>query len=74
MAINVVLDNTSADRMLSIVRDLKSQGLQLETDFNFRYEPAQYDNNGWSQITPKQCVFTFNNEKYATFFILKYGR
>jgi len=75
MAVDVALTNTSADRMLAIVRELKDQGMQLNHDFNFRYEPAQYDNDGgWGQITPKRCVFTFNNEKYATLFILKYGQ
>jgi hypothetical protein len=74
MAVDVVLSNTTADQMLAIVKELKSQGLMLNKDFNFRYEPAQYDNDGWSQITGKQCVFTFTKEKYATLFILKYGR
>jgi len=74
MAVDVSLTNTSADRMLAIVRELKGQGMQLNQDFNFRYEPAQYDNDGWSQVTPKRCVFTFENEKYATLFILKYGQ
>jgi hypothetical protein len=74
MAVDVSLTNTSADRMLAIVRELKGQGMQLNQDFNFRYEPAQYDNDGWSRVTPKRCVFTFENEKYATLFILKYGQ
>ena len=75
MDVNVVLANITPDQMLDIVRDLKKQGLVLERDFNFRYEPAHYDNaGGWGQLTPKQCVFTFTDEKFSTLFILKYGR
>jgi hypothetical protein len=74
MAVQVVIPNTSPDQMLAIVSELKSQGLILNIDFDFKYEPAQYNNDGWSQVTPKQCVFTFTKEKYATLFILKYGR
>jgi hypothetical protein len=74
MAVDVVLANITPDQMLDIVRDLKKQGLVLERDFNFRYQPAQYDNDGWSQITSKRCIFTFTDEKFSTLFILKYGR
>jgi hypothetical protein len=74
MAVDVAIPGITADRMLEIVRDLKKQGLVVNRDFNFRYQPAQYDNDGWSQVTPKQCVFTFVNEKYATLFILKHGQ
>jgi hypothetical protein len=74
MAIEVVLPHTTPDQMLAIVRELKAQGLLVNRDFDFRYEPPSYDNDGWSQVTPKQCVFKFTQEKHATLFILKYGR
>jgi hypothetical protein len=71
--VEVVLSNTSADKMLSIVKELKEQGLVLDKDFSFKYEPAQYNNDGWSQVTSRRSVFTFYNEKYATLFALKYS-
>jgi hypothetical protein len=74
MSVDVVLPEVNADRMLAIVRELKTQGLAVDRDFSFRYVPAHYDNDGWSQVTPKQCVFTFREDKQATMFMLKYGQ
>lgn len=73
MAVNVIVHEQSPDQVMNIVRKLREQGLVQGRDFDFKYEPAQYDNDGWSQVTPKQTVFTFYAEKYSTMFILKYG-
>jgi hypothetical protein len=57
---------------MSMVQGLRDSGLVQGQDFDFKYEPAQYDNDGWSQVVPKQTTFTFYKEKYATFFSLKW--
>ena len=58
--------------------DLKNQllaaGLVIDQDFTWRYAQAQYDNDGYSAVTPKQVVFEFHDPALATFYQLKWLR
>jgi len=54
-----------------MVRELKKQGLEQGQDFDFRFMPAVYDfANNHSE--PRHAVFTFYEEKWATWFTLKW--
>jgi hypothetical protein len=72
MAITVVIEHVNASQTLDIVNDIKRQGMIVNEDFCFQFEPAQYSETGWELLTPKRTVFTFENEKYATLFTIKY--
>ena len=56
---------------MDIVRDLRAQGLVQSVHFDFAFYQSKWD-DAIGEI-PKQVVFTFYEEKYATFFTLKYG-
>lgn len=71
--IAVNLKKVDVNRIMEIVRELREMGWVQGQDFDFAYRQAQYDNNGWQEVTPKQTMFTFYNEKYASFFLLKYA-
>ncbi len=58
---------------MDIVKDLRQQGLIQGHDFDFAFSQAKYNNDGWEAVTPRQTVFTFYSEKYATLFALKYS-
>jgi glycogen synthase len=68
----VVVDNRSATEVIDIVRELRAQGLIQGHDFDFAFRQAVYTADSWTPVTPKQTIFTFHTEKYATLFALKY--
>jgi len=70
--IEVVIKHTDAGRIMEIVRELRAQGLDVGVDFDFNYRPAVYNSDGWEAVSPKQTVFTFYREKWATWFVLRY--
>lgn len=70
--IEVVVNNKSANDVMDIVRALRAQGLVQGRDFDFAFHQAVYTADSWTPVSPKQTVFTFHTEKYATLFALKY--
>lgn len=69
--IEVSIYDKSANDVMDIVRELRKQGLVQGTDFDFAYNQGR-----WDEMTgevPKQTIFKFHTEKYATLFVLKYG-
>ncbi len=73
MAIKVVVHHLKPPEVMEIVKELRQQGYVQGTDFDFAFSPAKYNNDGWEAVSPRQTVFTFYKEKYATLFALKYG-
>lgn len=73
MAIDITILHKSANDTMDIVRELRAQGLIQGHDFDFAFSQAKYNNDGWEAVTPRQAVFTFYSEKYATLFALKYS-
>jgi hypothetical protein len=68
----VVLPNVKADEGIDIVRELRAKGLVQGRDFDFKYQPATYDDSGFDLLTPHTIEFSFADSKWATFFRLKY--
>lgn len=69
----VILQHLKPDKVMNIVREMRDQGIVQGTDFDFAYHPATYNNDGYEAITPAHVVFAFYNEKYATWFSLKWS-
>ena len=61
------------NEIMEVVRALRQHGLVQGTHFDFAYCPPKYDNDGWQPIHAKHTVFTFYEEKWATWFALKYS-
>lgn len=71
MSINVTVPNSHTGQLIDMVRELKNQGLEQGRDFDFRFMPAVYDfANNHSE--PRHAVFIFYEEKWATWFSLKW--
>lgn len=64
----ITLYDKSIDVILAIVRELKSKNIQFEWAYSRSVDDYINDYR-----IPKNCKFTFLEDKDATFFILKYG-
>ena len=62
----------TAARTIEIVHELRQQGMIQGTDFDFTYIKSLEYTTAKSPM-PRHTIFSFNTEKYATFFALKYG-
>lgn len=72
MAIIVNLKDKGPSEVMEIVRDLREQGLVQGKDFDFAYHPPEYDfMNGHTES--KFTKFTFYNERWGTWFTLKWS-
>lgn len=67
MKVTVTIDN--ANEIYPILQQLKDRGLKNGVDFTFAYMPTEYD-NAWEIKHLKCVVFTFIDEKNATWFSL----
>lgn len=67
----VKLHNKRVDEMLLIVNDLRRQGLQQGTDFDFAYYQPRWDN--MTGDVPGYVEFRFYDNKWATWFNLKWS-
>lgn len=71
--IEVVVRHMKANEVMELVKELRQSGLVQGVDFDFAFSHAKYNNDGWEAVEPRQTVFKFHTEKYATLFALKYG-
>ncbi len=68
------VEHINANRTLVIVHELRSMGLQNGVDFNFCYINRKYEwiQNEEYEEEPWGAEFTFTDDKWATWFTLKY--
>lgn len=71
--IEVKVLHRSANEIMDIVRELRQAGLVQGKDFDFAFHQAQYDNTSYEAVEPRHTRFTFYQDKYATFFSIKYS-
>ena len=71
MTTEIVILNRKADDVMNIVRTLREQGLVQGKDFDFAFHQSRWDD--MIGEIPKETVFTFYTEKYATLFALKWS-
>ena len=69
----ITLHDIKVPALLDIVEELREQGLIQGHDFDWAYHPAPYRTYNDPPIPAPNAVFAFYTEKYATFFVLKYG-
>ncbi len=65
------IESTYPTDILDIVHELRVLGLVQGTDFDFNYNPPDYN---WqtNEKVERYTVFTFYEDKWATWFALKY--
>jgi hypothetical protein len=67
-----VLNHKKPTEIIDIVRSMREAGLVQGTDFDFAYNKASYDTSGWEAVSPEHTVFKFYEERWATWFALKW--
>lgn len=70
MSRQVIIVDKSPNDIMDIVRALRTDGLVQGHDFDFAFHQSRWDD--MIGEIPKETVFTFYTEKYATLFALKY--
>lgn len=70
--IKVIVRDKQANEILDMVSELRSQGLVQGRDFDFAYQPEEYD-TFTGIVKERLTVFSFHTEKYATLFSLKHS-
>ena len=63
----IIIEGTTVDRAMEIVRDLRAMGLVQGTDFDFAFYKVH---DGW--FNSSHTEFTFYDEKHASWFSLKW--
>ena len=69
----VFVENINAEATMQIVRDLRKMGLVQGRDFEFKYQQARYNNDGFESVSPCGAEFYFREGKWATYCSLKYA-
>jgi hypothetical protein len=68
----VVIEHISPTEAIELKNQLLAAGLIMDQDFEWRWCPATYDNDGFSAVTPKLVYFKFVDAPVATFYKLKW--
>ena len=58
--------------ILTMVYDLKSKGLVIGVDFEFEFSQSLVDSRTYLTTRDKHVKFTFHDDEWATWFILKW--
>lgn len=58
---------------MAVVRELREFGLIQGKDFEFKYTQAQYNNDSWTEISPRGTEFYLREGKWITYLSLKYA-
>ena len=72
MAVEVIVKQRHVVEIMEMVYQLRSQGLWQGKDFDFAHYPELYDTFAGT-TRERHTIFTFDAEKYATLFAIKYA-
>lgn len=70
---DVIVNGRSANEVMEIVQQLRKQGLVQGTDFDFAYHQQKSDYISGHIEVPKHARFTFYDDKWATWFSLRWA-
>ncbi len=70
---DVIIKHLSPNATIDIIRDIREQGLVQGKDFEFSYHQSTWDSNSQEAVEAEHTIFKFYEEKWATWFSLKYG-
>ena len=74
MNYTVILKELGVNEVIDIVHELvKEHNLVLNKDFEYYYNPPEYNFMNVNESIPRHTKFRFKDGKYATFLTLKYG-
>lgn len=75
MSATIILTKVTAQDALLYKQQLVNDGLVLNQDYTWRYQPVKY-NNDWSTqpIEQSQVAFEFKDETLASFYRIKWAK
>ena len=68
-----VLKHKKPSEIFEIVYAMREAGMVQGIDFDFAYNKAKFSDDGWEAVAPEHTVFKFYQEKWATWFALKWA-
>jgi hypothetical protein len=71
--IEIVLHKRTPNEIFEIVKSMRDNSMIQGRDFDFRYNQAKWDPYDYEAISPEHTVFMFYEEKYATWFQLRWA-
>lgn len=71
MTITVIIKHKDATEISNLVKDLKTNGLRINVDFDFEYTPGKWDD--FKGTIPRQTKFIFYDQDYGLMFALQHG-
>jgi hypothetical protein len=72
VSMKVILEHKGAGEVMEIVKELRNQGCMQGVDFDFAYQPEEWDGFRMEPVKARHTTFTFYTNKWATWFTLKY--
>lgn len=70
--IEIRLPDMKPDRMLDIVKELRSKGYVQGVDFDFSYHKPTWDEFSYEGVNNRYTLFKFYKDELATWFELLY--
>ena len=68
----IIIEHKPVNDIMDIVHSLRESGCVQGKDFDFAYQPEEYDHFRMEPVKSKHTTFTFYTDKWATWFTLKY--
>ena len=68
----VTINHTGPNEIMNIVTEMRNAGLVQGKDFDFAFYTASYNTDGYEAVNPRHTVFTFYEDKWATWFLLRW--
>ncbi len=72
MSSKIVLSGISAQRALEYKQYLDADGLKINQDYCWRYQPVKY--NSWASFDQSEVEFEFMDAALASFYRLKWAK
>jgi hypothetical protein len=69
----VTLHNKTSFEISQIIHELKHKGLIANEHYEYKFFPAHWEQEPPHRQYDKKTEFTFKEEKYATWVLLKYS-
>ena len=68
-----VLKHKKPNEIIDIVHGMREAGMVQGKDFDFAYNQTVYNSMDYETIAPEHTVFKFYEEKWATWFALRWA-
>lgn len=69
----ITINHTRPNEILNIVNEMRKTTLVQGKDFDFAFYNQSYDPKGHEAVNPRYTVFTFYEDKWATWFSLRWA-